>query len=243
MYDEPKFTLAGDQAVSVELGNEIDPAVNKRIHSLKRIVQERSIPGLRDLIPTYNSLLVQYDPITIGLEDLQNIVVDAFGNLDEHSTDSIRIVLLPTLYGGEYGPDLEFISDQASMTKEEVVTTHSSTDYLVYMLGFTPGFPYLGGLDNRLATPRLETPRPTIPSGSVGIAENQTGVYPTVSPGGWRLIGRTPLDLFDAYREPASLISAGDYVRFVPLTDESQFSEIRSQIKLGNYEVSIEWSQ
>ena len=153
------------------------------------------------------------------------------------------MVLLPTMYGGEYGPDLEFISEQASMNKEDVITIHSSIDYLVYMIGFTPGFPYLGGLDERLAAPRLKTPRITIPSGTVGIAENQTGVYPTESPGGWRLIGRTPLDLFNPHRDPPSLISAGDYIRFVPLTDEAQFSEILSLVKLGNYEVSIESSR
>ena len=243
MYDEPKFTIAGDQAILVELGSEIDPAVNKQIHSLKQVVLGRSIPGLRDLVPTYTSLLVQYDPVEVSLEDLKGIIIDSFGNLHEHSEDNDRVVLLPTMYGGEYGPDLEFISEQANMNKEDVITIHSNIDYLVYMIGFTPGFPYLGGLDERLAAPRLKTPRITIPSGTVGIAENQTGVYPTESPGGWRLIGRTPLDLFNPHRDPPSLISAGDYIRFVPLTDEAQFSEILSLVKLGNYEVSIESSR
>ena len=240
MYDEPKYLLAGDQAVVVELGDEIDPVLNQRVHALGRAIEERGITGLRDLVPTYRSLLVQYDPVTVTLDDLRASVADAFESLDEESVAASRVVLLPTLYGGENGPDLEFVAENAGLTLEAVVAAHSAVDYLVYMMGFTPGFPYLGGLDERLATPRLQTPRLAIPAGAVGIAESQTGVYPTASPGGWRLIGRTPLDLFDAQRDPPAMLAAGDYVRFMPLADETEFAEIRSQVQRGDYLVATE---
>lgn len=240
MYDEPKYLLAGDQAVVVELGDEIDPVLNQRVHALGRAIEKRAITGVRDLIPTYRSLLVQYDPVAVTLDDLRASVANAFESLDEESAATSSVVLLPTLYGGEYGPDLEFVAEHSGLTADDVVATHSSVDYLVYMMGFTPGFPYLGGLDERLATPRLQTPRLAIPAGAVGIAESQTGVYPTASPGGWRLIGRTPLDLFDAQRDPPALVAAGDHVRFVPLTDEAEFAEIRSQVQRGDYLVATE---
>jgi KipI family sensor histidine kinase inhibitor len=146
-------------------------------------------------------------------------------------------VQIPTLYGGEYGPDLESVAAHAGLTQARVVSLHSETDYLVYMMGFTPGFPYLGGLPEELFTPRLETPRARIPAGSVGIAEGQTGVYPVVSPGGWRLIGRTPLKLFDPERDPPSLVSAGDHVRFVPLAGEDEYKSILDLDESGEYEV------
>lgn len=240
MYDEPKYLLAGDQAVVVELGDEIDPVVNRRVHALGRALEERGITGLRDLIPTYRSLLVQYDPVMVTLDDLRTSVTNVFESLDEESAATARVVLLPTLYGGDYGPDLEFVAEHSGLTTNDVVATHSGLDYLVYMMGFTPGFPYLGGLDERLATPRLLTPRPTIPAGAVGIADSQTGVYPTASPGGWRLIGRTPLNLFDAHRDPPALLSASDYLRFVPLANEAEFAEIRSQVEHGDYQVATE---
>ena len=240
MYDEPKYLLAGDQAVVVELGDEVDPVLNRRVHALGRAIEERAMAGVRDMIPTYRSLLVQYDPGVVTPHNLRAMVADAFNSFDEASALASRVVLLPTLYGGEYGPDLEFVAEHAGVTPEAVVATHSGVDYPVYMMGFTPGFPYLGGLDERLATPRLSTPRPMVPAGAVGIAESQTGAYPTASPGGWRLIGRTPLNLFDAQRDPPALLAAGDSVRFVPLRDEAEFVEIRSRVDQGGYQAAAE---
>ena len=139
------------------------------------------------------------------------------------------------MYGGEYGPDLAHVAEHNGLTAGEVVQIHSSTDYLVYMMGFTPGFPYLGGMAESIATPRLQTPRPLIPAGSVGIAEQQTGVYPIESPGGWQLVGRTPVQLFDPQREPPAVVAAGDFIRFVPIT-ETTYDVIRMQVQAGSYD-------
>ena len=158
--------------------------------------------------------------------------------VDEAGLEKPRIVHIPTLYGGEHGPDLEYIAERAGGSVEEAVNIHSSEDYLVYMMGFTPGFPYLGGLSEELATPRLDTPRSEIPAGSVGIAERQTGVYPVASPGGGRLIGRTPLTLFDLLRDTPSLLAAGDHVRFVPLPGEDEYRRILEAVESGEYRVS-----
>ena len=240
MYERPRFLPAGDQALVVELGDAIGPEINRRVHSLMSAVQEAEVPGVRDLVPTYRSLLVYYDPLTASDDEVRGRVERLEASLDDRPPINPRVIQLPTLYGGEYGPDLGFVAEHAGMAVDDVIQVHSGTDYLVHMMGFSPGFPYLGGLHEGLATPRLATPRTAIPAGSVGIAENQTGVYPVATPGGWRLIGRTPLDLFDAGREPPALIGAGDYVRFVPLEGETQYLEIQRQAAGGEYEAVTE---
>ena len=237
MYQEPHFVPAGDQVLLVEMGDDISPETNFRVHNLALAVEERGVPGIVDLVPAYASLLVQYDPIKISITDLQARLSQFQSQLKEQPPTSPRVVEVPTLYGGEYGPDLESVADHAGLTEAGVVSLHSETDYLVYMMGFTPGFPYLGGLPEELFTPRLETPRAKIPAGSVGIAEGQTGVYPVVSPGGWRLIGRTPLKLFDPERDPPSTVSAGDHVRFVPVAGEDEYKSILDLDQSGEYEV------
>jgi inhibitor of KinA len=194
-------------------------------------------------VPAYSSLLVYYDPLVTTFQGMSDAVLEIESGLDEQPSEPPRAVHIPTLYGGKYGPDLKSVADHAGLTEAETVTAHSGTDYLVYMLGFSPGFPYLGGLSGGLATPRLETPRSEIPAGSVGIAESQTGVYPVASPGGWRLIGRTPLKLFDAHNEPPSLLKAGDVVRFMPLSTERELLEIGDLVKAGEYRVVSEASQ
>ena len=147
------------------------------------------------------------------------------------------MVEIPTLYGGEYGPDLDHVADHNGLTPEEVIQIHSSADYLVYMMGFTPGFPYLGGMSENIATPRLQTPRTAIPAGSVGIAEQQTGVYPIESPGGWQLIGRTPVQLFDPQRDPPVVVEAGDFIRFAPIT-ETTYYVVQQQVQVGSYQLT-----
>ena len=238
MYAEPLFLTAGDRALVIELGDAISPETNRRVHNLVLAMDRQHILGVIDLIPTYRSLLAQYDPMQISLDELQATVSQMARDLDERPLDKPTIVHVPTLYGGENGPDLPSVAEQAGLTLEEVISVHSGPDYLVYMIGFTPGFPYLGGLPEKLATPRLETPRAKIPAGSVGIAETQTGVYPVESPGGWRLIGRTPLKLFDPLREPPSLLKAGDYVRFDPLPDEAEYLQIAGLVERGEYPVT-----
>ena len=238
MYESPKFLPAGDRALVVEVGDVISPECNRRVNQLLGAVEEGVVRGVVDLVPTYRSLMVQYDPMLVSFEDLREAISEVGSKLKDGKAGTGRLVEIPTLYGGEYGSDLEFVAEQAGLSVEEAVGLHSGVDYLVYMMGFTPGFPYLGGLPERLATPRLTTPRTVIPAGSVGIAESQTGVYPLTSPGGWQLIGRTPLRLFDVERDPPSLISAGDRVRFVPLGSEDEYLRLKEATALGEYEAA-----
>ncbi len=235
MYETPKFLAAGDRAIVIELGDEISIECNRRIHSLHREFVRENVPGIIDIIPTYRSILVQYDVSLVSFGELKDRLSEVEGSSAEGAEENVNVVELPVLYGGDYGPDLEYVARNAEMEVDEVIELHSGTEYPVYMMGFTPGFPYLGGMSERIATPRLDTPRGVIPAGSVGIAEAQTGVYPIESPGGWRLIGRTPIRLFDITRTPPSLIEAGDRVRFLPLSGEEEYRIIEEQARLGEY--------
>ncbi|MDA1349183.1 MAG: 5-oxoprolinase subunit PxpB, partial [Chloroflexi bacterium] len=189
MYESPLFLSAGDQALVVEFGDSIDSETNRRVHGLLRAVERKTVNGVIDLVPSYRSLLINYDPLVTTARELKERITALDGKLRDRALKPKRVVKLPTLYGGEYGPDLEFVAEHTGLSAEEVVRLHSEPRYLVYMIGFSPGFPYLGGMPERLATPRLETPRIKITAGSVGIAGTQTGVYPLASPGGWQLIG------------------------------------------------------
>ena len=229
----------GDPALVIEFGDHIEPECNARVHSLTRALDLSTPTGVVAVIPTYRSLTIQYDANLIGYKDLTNQLRDIDVNSNAHEILTNRIVHLPTIYGLEFGPDLEFVARHSELSAEEVIRVHSATDYLVYMMGFTPGFPYLGGMSEEIATPRLETPRNSIPAGSVGIAESQTGVYPIDTPGGWRILGRTPLKLFDTSRERPSLIAAGDYVRFVPLSNKDEYQMIEEQIMKGEYKPTV----
>ncbi|NLG86950.1 MAG: 5-oxoprolinase subunit PxpB, partial [Firmicutes bacterium] len=163
-------------------------------------------------------------------------LIEGLGKLDLPAPE---ITVIPVCYGGKFGPDLDYVCEHTGLSAEEVIQLHTGTDYLIYMLGFTPGFSYLGGMDERLATPRLKTPRTHIPAGSTGIAGKQTGIYPIDSPGGWQLIGRTPLKLYDPFRDPPVLLKAGNYVRFTAIT-EDEYEEIAAQVAAGTYKVQQE---
>ncbi|MYB49299.1 MAG: 5-oxoprolinase subunit PxpB [Dehalococcoidia bacterium] len=238
MYEAPKFLAAGDRAIVIELGDEISIECNRRVHSLYKAISRAELPGVVDIIPTYRSLLVEYDASQVSYEDINASLLDIDTGSADTPEDDATVIHLPVLYGGAYGPDLEFVARNAGISADEVVDLHSGTEYPVYMMGFTPGFPYLGGMSERIATPRLSTPRGVIPAGSVGIAEAQTGVYPIESPGGWQLIGRTPLRLFDVTRTPPSLIDAGNSVRFVPLANDDEYQDIHEQVAVGSYQVT-----
>lgn len=240
IYDEPRFLPAGDAAIVVELGDAISPAINRRVRSLSLALENGSVPGVVDFLPTYRSVLVYYDPLSASPDALQTQIARLLQNPDAEAAANPRVVRIPTLYGGDMGPDIGFVASHAGISEQEVVAIHSAADYLVYMMGFSPGFAYLGGLDARLTTPRLESPRAQIPAGAVGIAESQTGVYPIASPGGWQLIGRTPLKLFDPTRQPPALISAGDYVRFTPLADRAEYDALLRQAQAGAYQITQE---
>jgi len=239
-YPQPRYLPAGDRALVVELGDAIDPEVNRRVHDLAQALERGGLPGLDEMVPTYRSLLVYYDPARTDMEGLVQGIEGLRRDLGRVELARPRVVLLPTLYGDEFGPDLDFVAQHNGLTPQEVVEIHSGTDYLVYMLGFSPGFPYLGGMSERIATPRLSSPRVEIPAGSVGIAEAQTGVYPVASPGGWRIIGRTPLRLFDPQAEPPSLLRPGDYVRFVPLASRQEYDAILQRVERGEYQPETE---
>ena len=237
MYDKPRYLPAGDRAMVVEFGDTIDPETNRSVRDMFVAIDKAEIPGVVEMVPTYRSILISYDPLKISDSGLREKVESVQGGLDESPVENPRVVLIPTLYGGEYGPDLSFVAEHAGINEEQVVSVHSGVQYLVYMIGFSPGFPYLGGLPESLHTPRLETPRTSIPAGSVGIADSQTGVYPLSSPGGWQLIGRTPLKLFDPIREPPGLLSAGYFVRFQPIASEKDYQNIQRRVESGEYEV------
>ena len=226
----------------IEFGSEIDPEVNALVHRAAAAIERAQLDGVIELVPTYRSLMLHYDPSQTRQDTLQQAIL----SLDMEETGASgghRVVEIPTLYGDEYGPDIGFVAENAGLAESEVIRIHSGADYLVYAMGFSPGFPYLGGLDPRLNTPRLKTPRTLISAGSVGIAETQTGAYPVASPGGWQLIGRTPLKLFDPDSDPPTVINAGDRVRFVPLADEEEYMAIERQVRDGGYSVTTRKGQ
>lgn len=213
------FQPAGDSALLITLGTQIDLALNRRVHALARRLSAHALAGVIECVPAYAAVLVQYDPLRLDYaEVLAWAQAQAALPLDAAQLTPRRVEI-PVHYGGADGPDLLDVAEAHHLTPEEVVRIHTSADYPVYMLGFTPGFPYLGGMDAAIATPRLETPRARVAAGSVGIAGGQTGIYPLESPGGWRIIGRTPLALFDPLRDPPTLLAPGDWVRFVALLE------------------------
>lgn len=234
IYEKPRFLSGGDKAIFIEFGDTIEPELNRRVRHLMLAVQKTRIPGVIEAVPTYRSLLVYYDPLQIRPSKLRGTLYALAQQPEEDSPPKPRLIEIPTVYGGEDGPDLEFVATHNSLSIQEVIQIHTSTPYLIYMLGFIPGFPYLGGMSPRIATPRLETPRLKIPAGSVGIAESQTGIYPAESPGGWRIIGRTPVKLFNPTSEPPALLEAGNYLTFVSITPE-EFARIKEEVERGTY--------
>ncbi len=218
LFETPHYRIAGDRGLMVEYGDCIDPAVNRKVRSMAAIIEQISPEGLLEVVPSYRSLLLVYNPARTSLTDLQTQLTVLEQRLDEAAIPESRVVAIPVCYGGECGPDIEVVAQHNGLTVEQVIQIHSEPEYLIYMVGFTPGFPFLGGLPETLHTPRLDTPRTLVPEGSVGIANAQTGVYPIASPGGWQLIGRTPLKLFAPEREPPIRYRAGDRIQFNPIT-------------------------
>jgi len=220
LFENPKRRLVGDTGVIVEFGDEIAPEINRKVRTMTFALDRERPTGVREVIPTYRSLMIVYDPLEVDLDRLMGLLTDLEQRLDETEMPPARRVEIPVCYGGEYGPDIEFVANSHGLTVEDVIRIHSGTEYQIYMMGFSPGFAYLGGLPEELHTPRLETPRAVIPAGSVGIANEQTGMYPLESPAGWRIIGRTPLKLFDPARSNPFLYDAGDMIRFVTISAE-----------------------
>ena len=216
----------GDSALLVELGDKIDSTVNQRVHALNALLQTKNIAGIVETVPAYCTLLIHYDPLILTFDQVTHWVRDKLTQVDDSLNRKPRQLEVPTRYGGASGPDLEAVAASKGISTADIVRIHSEREYTVYMMGFTPGFPYLGTLDERLIMPRLETPRTLIKAGTVAIAGSQTGIYPLDSPGGWHLIGWTPLKLFDSTSEAPFLFSPGDIIKFIPLESDSLLSGI-----------------
>lgn len=232
---EVRYLVSGDCGVSVEFGNEISPDINKKIRAFKIAIEKSGIEGIVETIPTYRSLLVQYQPEVIRFKELTEKFEGLMGSLDNIEIPPPSVIEIPVLYGGEMGPDIENVAKHNHKTVEEVIQIHTSEEYLIYMIGFIAGFPYLGGMSKEIATPRLKSPRVKIDGGSVGIAGEQTGIYPIDSPGGWQLIGRTPLKLYDSEREKPILLEAGQYIKFKAVSEE-EYKKIEEAVADGTYQ-------
>lgn len=231
-----RFLTAGDRSMVVEFGNVIDEEVNNRVHTLeKRIIREQ-IPGVVELLPTFRSLMIYYDPLSTSFEKIEQRIRGYRNIWEDAGEKKKKILKIPCCYGARFGQDIADMEAYTGLDRDEIISIHSSVDYKIYMMGFLPGFVYLGGLDKRIEMPRLNVPRVKIQPGAVGIGGSQTGVYPVASPGGWRLMGGTPVDFYDPEREEPILCKAGEYIRFIPITI-SDYYDIRRMIIKGEYKV------
>ncbi|MBQ3921609.1 MAG: 5-oxoprolinase subunit PxpB [Firmicutes bacterium] len=237
--EDMKILHAGETALVCQFGTEISEEINDRVHALAEAIKKAGIEGVTELQPTFRSLLVCYDPKLVCFAELSEKLKDLTSAKSGAEEASYRTLRIPCCYGGHFGPELGLVAERAGLTRDEVIAIHSGTDYRVYMLGFLPGFVYLGGLDKRIETPRLKTPRLAIPAGAVGIGGNQTGVYPVVSPGGWNIIGGTPLDFYDPASASPILCRAGDRIRFVPITS-CDYYDIRQEMMKGELSWRLE---
>lgn len=210
----PRVLPAGDAALLLEFDEVIDPVINAQVMAAADAIREARVPGVRDIVPTYRSVTVYFNPLKTDANRLRDLLEEKGGEAALVSAPSRPPVRIPVCYGNDLGPDLQAVADHAGLSAAEVVRLHAAATYRVFMIGFLPGFPYLGLLDSRIAAPRLATPRVRVPAGSVGIAGRQTGIYPVDTPGGWQIIGRTPLKMFDAAGETPCLLKPGDAVQF-----------------------------
>lgn len=235
----PRYRAVGDGALLVEFAPRIAPEINARVRALLAALDADPPPGLRDLVPAYRTLLIVYDPTILRhaalLERLRTLVA-----APTNAAPS-RLVTLPVAYGGEFGPDLAAVAAHTGLAPDEVIARHAAGRYPVYFLGFSPGFPYLGGLEPALHTPRLPEPRLRVPAGAVGIGGAQTGIYPALSPGGWRIIGQTPVRLYDPAAPDPFFLRAGDDLRFRPI-DAAEYARLIEAVAAGRYasEITVE---
>ncbi len=211
---KPKIVPLGDSSLLVQLGDEIDILTNQRVHALATLIAADPIEGVIETVPAYGTLLIHYDLLILTYSKISQWTRSKLEQIEDSQQTQSRLIEVPVKYGGEHGPDLESVAQYHNLSVKEVIRIHSETIYTVYMMGFMPGFPYMGKLDDAIITPRLEVPRTNVPLGSVAIAGSQTGIYPLASPGGWRLIGHTPLTLFDPHSDIPFLFVPGDKVKF-----------------------------
>lgn len=232
MNTEYNIYPLGDSGIVVSFGEVIHPAIHTKVQQFIATLEANRFEGIIEYVPAFTTVTIYYKPSNFAnrvgktpYEIVKNKVEALLQLLKTEGESTSRIVEIPVCYGDEFGPDLDYVANYHQLTEEEIIKIHSSEDYLVYMIGFAPGFPYLGGMNKRLATPRKGNPQAAIPKGSVGIAGEQTGIYPLETPGGWQIIGRTPLSLFKPLDQKPVLLKAGDSIRFIPITKEEYVAQ------------------
>jgi inhibitor of KinA len=223
-YSKMQFFNMGDRGVLLEFGDEISREVNEKVRRVDFAIQSEALPGILETVPTYRSLLVHYNPLILSITDLKKRLELIEEGLQQFPFPEPKLTRIPVVYGGKFGPDLESVAEYHHSEPDEMIRLHCSRAYLIYLVGFMPGFPYMGELPEGLMTPRLKTPRLSVPAGTVAIAQKQTGIYPMDSPGGWQLLGRTPVRMFDPGKDPPAYLRMGDRVQFYPIT-EKEFEE------------------
>ncbi|GGN61107.1 5-oxoprolinase subunit PxpB [Oceanobacillus indicireducens] len=234
-----EISMYGDRGIRIQLGTAISKKTNERIRHFSVLLEKENIPGIIEWIPAYTALSIYYDPFLISYDSLVNRMKSLY---EKHSLVELPpplVTEIPVYYGEEYGPDLGFVAEHNGLTTKEAIQIHTGTNYLIYMMGFSPGFPYLGGMSKEIATPRHASPRAKVPAGAVGIAGAQTGIYSMESPGGWRIIGRTPVKLYNPFDRQPILLRAGNYIRFSSIT-KTEYEEIQTAVSLGTYEPKVE---
>lgn len=231
-----RILASGDTALVVEFGDAIDREINDRVLALADRIEKAALPGVIEQVPTFRSLMVHYDPEVLLFDELASHVQGLLAGLKAQAHIE-RLWLLPTFYGGDLGPDLEDVAAATGLTPGEVIRIHAAETYHVYVVGFLPGWPYMGDLPERLALPRRENPRVKVPMGAVCIAQRMTGVYPLESPGGWHLLGSTPVRMFDKRRRNPVLLAPGDSVRFVPVT-RAEYGRMEALAEKGALELA-----
>lgn len=238
----PRILPIGDRALSVEFGNEIDEHINAKLMGFIKLFEDEKIDGIEEFVPSFRAVLIHYNPKILSYARMVRLVEAILEKNVHEAVHKKRIVQIPVCYEGEYAPDIDFVAEHAGISVDKVVQIHTSKAYLIYMLGFQPGFPYLGGLDERIHTPRLASPRVKINAGSVGIGGTQTGLYPMESPGGWQIIGTTPVRCYNPDKEKAIPYLAGDYIQFVPISQD-EFKTIQEQDLNGEYEFTVMYEE
>ncbi|MBA5849899.1 5-oxoprolinase subunit PxpB [Clostridium sp. cel8] len=233
VQNEFNIFQANETAALLQFENKIDESINKKVRIFCEYLEENPFDWLIEYVPYFSSVSVIYDPLKIKssepFKEVKSVLEDILSRLDFSCDYDQKVVEIPVCYGGEFGPDIEYVAHVNNLTVDEVIEIHSKGRYLVYMIGFAPGFPYLGGLSEKIYTPRRKSPRTAIPEGSVGIAGNQTGVYPIETPGGWQIIGNTPIKLFDFESEQKSLLKCGDIVKFYPIS-HSKYVKLKENV-------------
>lgn len=232
MINDFEIKPLGETALIVKFGNEISPQIHYKIKSLSEYLEKYPFVGMVEYVISYTSLAIYYNPFTVkksfsqykeqsAVQIVATYIKDCVQKMQQVDESRANVVEIPVCYGGKYGPDIEFVAKHNNLSMQEVIDIHTAPQYLVYMIGFCPGFPYLGGMDKRIATPRREVPRIEIPARSIGIAGEQTGGYPISTPGGWQIIGRTPIEMFNPDdEENPTLLHSGDLVKFYAVSEK-----------------------